>query len=102
MCIQQEHLPPRMSRNAIALANCITNDTSKKRKCLLLRDVVNALNVQVPIPGDVSVGVVDNVTPVEPLLDFDDTADWDDANATDDETMPHYEFVHTKIGPSRC
>ena len=53
---------------------------------MLRRDVVNVLNVQVPIPGDVSVDVVDNVTPVASLPDFDHTADWDDANATDDET----------------
>ena len=59
-------LPRTMARNAIEVSNSI-KDTNKKRKCSLLRNMVNVLDEQVPIP-DPPVGVIKNDTPIEPFL----------------------------------
>ena len=82
-------------KNLFEMSNSI-KDTSKKRKCLLRRDVVNGvLHEQVPIP-DPPVGVDENDTLFEALPDIvDHTADWDDANSTDNDAMHPDEFVHT-------
>ena len=68
-------LPQTMARNVIEVSNSL-NDTNKKRKCLLRRNVVNVLDAQVPIP-DPPVGVVENDTPIKPLPEdiVDHTAD---------------------------
>ena len=71
-------------------------DSSKKRKCLLRRDVVNVLKEQEPMTNPF-VNVLENNTQVEPQPDIvDHSADWDDdANATDDDAMHPDAFVHT-------
>ena len=91
-------LPQTMARNVIEVSNSL-NDTNKKRKCLLRRNVVNVLDAQVPIP-DPPVGVVENDTPaLEPLPDIvDHTADWDDTNSTADDLC----IQQTINKPWRC
>ena len=67
-------LPQTVAPHVFEVSNAII-DSSKKRKCLLRRNVVNVIEEQVPMPNP-SVGVVENDTPIEPLPDIvDHTAD---------------------------
>ena len=88
--------PRTVAPHVFEVSNAII-ESSKKRKCLLRRDVVNVLDKQVLMPNPPAVGVVENDTLIMPQPDIvDHSADWDDdTDATDDDAMHPDAFVHT-------